>query len=449
MPTTQRLPCHAAHPQQPPRPHPAADPRCTRQGAERGLRAPRAADALPLSALLWTAPYPSGCSSAQSPPNRRSCNCTHRHRDYFRARPNDFSHARLTAAPRLAELLRGMQPGGPQHSAGRQGRALPHVPPREAAARAPTRRTHVKPNPTLQRAPSWLEPQLLGLQEDLIKSLRSSPIFLLGYERQSAWPRLTPRARREETKGETQRSFLRTGADLAQALLEAAVPLLGRAGTALRLPVNKRTLPPFKGTSGHSFRQGYSQPLLSLLRHRGVRGAPLPALLSTPGRHSRTADLPGRRANAAASSGLRETNGPERAPRGRAGAGRQAAAPGERGAARRGAARSSSGARAGRARGGRLTYHGAAAAGWSRPGPAGCRLPPVLPARGAPGEAPTASRLPTMPRKETPRRLLPHLPPPRGAEPGGEPREGTVPSGRAGVRVLRWDTGTGAFLAPV
>lgn len=116
---------------------------------------------------------------------------------------------------------------------------------------------------------------------------------------------------------------------------------------------------------------------------------------------------------------------------------------------RRGAARSSSGARAGRARGGRLTYHGAAAAGWSRPGPAGCRLPPVLPARGAPGEAPTASRLPTMPRKETPRRLLPHLPPPRGAEPGGEPREGTVPSGRAGVRVLRWDTGTGAFLAPV
>lgn len=82
-------------------------------------------------------------------------------------------------------------------------------------------------------------------------------------------------------------------------------------------------------------------------------------------------------------------------------------------------------------------------------GPAGCRLPPVLPARGAPGEAPTASRLPTMPRKETPRRLLPHLPPPRGAEPGGEPREGTVPSGRAGVRVLRWDTGTGAFLAPL
>lgn len=112
-----------------------------------------------------------------------------------------------------------------------------------------------------------------------------------------------------------------------------------------------------------------------------MRGAPLPALLSTPGRHSRTADIPGRRANAAASSGLRETNGPERAPRGRAGAGRQAAAPGERGAAVEGQRAAAAGrGRAGPAEAGSLTMvpRRRAGAGPARLA-AGC-LPSCLPA---------------------------------------------------------------------
>lgn len=100
------------------------------------------------------------------------------------------------------------------------------------------------------------------------------PYFPAWLRKAVSMTRLTPRARREETKGETQRSFPRTGADLTRALLEAAFPLLVRAGTALPLPANEHTLPPLKGTWGHSFSQQYSQPQLSLLRDRGLRSAP-------------------------------------------------------------------------------------------------------------------------------------------------------------------------------
>lgn len=145
-------------------------------------------------------PLPSSCSSSQSPPNQGSSNCTHRHRDYFWAWRNNFSHAWHTAAPRPGQLLQGMQPSGPQHNPGRQGKGPSTRAAPESHCSGSTRRTHVKPNPIFLQTPSWIEPQLLRLLVDLTKSLRSSPIFLLGYERPSAWPRLTPRAEGRKQK---------------------------------------------------------------------------------------------------------------------------------------------------------------------------------------------------------------------------------------------------------